>query len=62
LTFSNEQVDSPESSELASPTEERKIEQLKAHVAEVSNIMQENIGKILERGTRLDQIENRTGN
>lgn len=33
---------------------------LKEHVNEVSNIMQENIEKILERGSRLDHLEDRS--
>lgn len=41
------------------PTE--KIEKLQAHVAEVSNIMTENINKILDRGQRLDDLEGRSG-
>ena len=38
-----------------------KIEKLQAHVAEVSNIMTENINKILDRGQRLDDLEGRSG-
>lgn len=35
-------------------------DRLKEHVNEVSNIMQENIDKILERGSRLDHLEDRS--
>lgn len=37
-----------------------KIQKLKEHVKDVQNVMQENINKILERGTRLDHLEDRS--
>lgn len=38
-----------------------KIQKLKDHVSEVTNVMTENINKILERGSRLDNLEDRSG-
>ncbi|RWS15052.1 synaptobrevin-like protein 1, partial [Dinothrombium tinctorium] len=45
----------------ANKSSDRKVQQLKDHVSEVSNIMQENINKILERGQRLEHLEDRSG-
>lgn len=39
---------------------QEKIQKLQQHVADVSNIMTENINKILERGQRLDNLEGRS--
>jgi hypothetical protein len=38
-----------------------KVKKLQAQVADVSNIMTENINKILDRGDRLDNLEGRSG-
>jgi len=40
--------------------DDKKIQNLKAQVNEVSSIMEENIKRIVERGTRLENIENRS--
>jgi len=42
------------------PGGDAKIQKLKQHVNEVSNIMQENIEKILDSGSRLDHLEDRS--
>ena len=42
------------------PPDQQKIDKLKAHVAEVSNIMTENIQKIMDRGERLDSLNARS--
>ena len=36
------------------------VSRLKEHVSQVSDIMQQNIDKILERGSRLDNLEDRS--
>ena len=42
------------------PQNDHKVQQLQEHVQEVSNIMQQNIDKIIERGSNLDYLENRS--
>lgn len=39
---------------------DKKVQRLQEHVNEVSNIMQQNIDKIIERGSNLDCLENRS--
>ncbi|UXI23176.1 PI-PLC X domain-containing protein 3 [Sarcoptes scabiei] len=42
------------------PKKDSKIEKLQEHVDEVSNIMQMNIDKIMERGSNLDNLQTRS--
>ncbi|KAI1283796.1 Synaptobrevin [Halotydeus destructor] len=42
------------------PKSDKKIQELKNHVNEVTNVMTENINKILDRGTRLEHLEDRS--
>ncbi|RWS23924.1 Vesicle-associated membrane protein-like protein, partial [Leptotrombidium deliense] len=53
-------VGGDEASGYANRGTDKKVQQLKDHVSEVSNIMQENINKILERGQRLEHLEDRS--
>ncbi|XP_054155481.1 vesicle-associated membrane protein 8-like [Oppia nitens] len=60
--FTSVNVDSDDNVSAQSPqsSSDPKIQKLKQHVNEVSNIMQQNIDKILERGQRLDHLEDRS--
>jgi len=39
---------------------QKKIQEIKNQVSEVSNIMQANIDKLLERGQRMEDLENKS--
>ncbi|XP_074597938.1 uncharacterized protein LOC141852729 isoform X2 [Brevipalpus obovatus] len=41
-------------------TSQKKISAVQGQVTEVTNVLQENINKIVERGQRLDQLEDRS--
>ncbi|CAG2175562.1 unnamed protein product [Oppiella nova] len=52
--------DNLEEQSSAQTSSDPKIQKLKQHVSEVSNIMQQNIDKMLDRGSRLDHLEDRS--
>ncbi|OTF74162.1 synaptobrevin-like protein [Euroglyphus maynei] len=55
-------MDDIEESPTRNDKKDEKIERLQDHVEEVSNIMQMNIDKIMERGSNLDNLQDRSQN
>uniref|UniRef100_A0AC35U7A3 V-SNARE coiled-coil homology domain-containing protein n=1 Tax=Rhabditophanes sp. KR3021 TaxID=114890 RepID=A0AC35U7A3_9BILA len=44
------------------PQQSNRVNQLKSQVEEVKNVMNDNIRQIIERGERLEDVENRANN
>ena len=49
------------SSKVAQPKQDTKIAQLHAEVVQVSDILRQNVNKVLDRGQRLEDLEVQSG-